>query len=51
MKNLCKKASQKIEALSRLSNHLNDSQKILILISIVKSQFLFGCPVLEHLTI
>ena len=43
MKNLCKKASQKIGALSRLSNHLNDSQKILILNSIVKSQFSY-CP-------
>ena len=38
-KNLCKKASQKIGALSRLSNHLNDSQKRLILNSIAKSQF------------
>ena len=38
-KNLCKKASQKIGALSSLSNHLNDSQKKLILNSIVKSQF------------
>ena len=37
IKNLCKKASQKIGALSRLSNHLNDSQKILILNSLVKS--------------
>ena len=27
IKNLCKKASRKIGALSRLSNHLNDSQK------------------------
>ena len=27
IKNLCKKASQKIGSLSRLSNHLNDSQK------------------------
>ena len=43
MKNLCKKASQKIGALSRLSNHLNDSQKRLILNSIVKSQFSY-CP-------
>ena len=39
IKNLCKKASQKIGALSRLSNHLNDSPKRLILNSIVKSQF------------
>ena len=43
IKNLCKKASQKIGALSRLSNHLNDSQKRLILNSIVKSQFSY-CP-------
>ena len=41
--NLCKKASQKIGTLSRLSNHLNDSQKRLILNSIVKSQFSY-CP-------
>ena len=34
IKNLCKKASQKISALSRLSNHLNDSQKRLVLKSI-----------------
>ena len=37
IKNLCKKASQKIGALSGLSNHLNDSQKRLVLNSIVKS--------------
>ena len=43
IKDLCKKASQKIVALSRLSNHLNDSQKRLILNSIVKSQFSY-CP-------
>ena len=43
IKNLCKKASQKTGALSRLSNHLNDSQKRLILNSIVKSQFSY-CP-------
>ena len=36
---LCKKASQKISALSRLSSYLNDSQKRLVLNSIVKSQF------------
>ena len=39
IKNLCNKASQKIGALSRLSNHLNDSQKRLVLNSTVKSQF------------
>ena len=31
IKNLCKKASKKIGALSRLSNNLNDSQKRLVL--------------------
>ena len=39
IKNLCKKTSQKIGALSRLSNHRNDSQKRLVLNSIVKAQF------------
>ena len=43
IKNLHKKASQKMGALSRLSNHLNDSQKRLIFNSIVKSQFSY-CP-------
>ena len=43
IKNLCKKASQKIAALSRLSNHLNNSQKRLLLNSIVESQFTY-CP-------
>ena len=43
IKDLCKKASQKIVALSRLSNHLNDSQKRLILNYRVKSQFSY-CP-------
>ena len=43
IKNLCKKASQKIGGLPRLTNHLNDSQKRLILNSLVKSQFSY-CP-------
>ena len=42
---LCKKASQKIGALSRLLNHLNDSQKRLIFNSITKSQFNYCLPV------
>ena len=43
IKNLCKIASQKIATLSRLSNHLNNSQKRLIFNSLVKSQFSY-CP-------
>ena len=43
IKNLCKKGSQKISTLFRLSNHLNDSQKRLVLNSIVKSYFSY-CP-------
>ena len=39
IKNLCKKALPEIGALSQLSNHLNDSQKRLVLNSIVKFQF------------
>ena len=42
IKNLCKKASQKIGALSRLSTHLNDSQKRLS-VKEVKCQFSY-CP-------
>ena len=40
---LCKKASQKIAALSRLSSYLNNSEKRLISNSIIKSQFSY-CP-------
>ena len=43
VKNLCKKASQKIWALSRLTNYLNDSEKKLIFDAILKSQFSY-CP-------
>ena len=39
IKNLCKKASENIGALSILPNHLNDSQKRLVLNSVVKYQF------------
>ena len=42
---LCKKAAQKIEALSRLLNHLSDSQKRLIFNSIIKLQF-NKCPLI-----
>ena len=41
----CKKAAQKIGALSKLLNHLNDSQKRLIFNSIIKSQFNY-CPLI-----
>ena len=43
VKNLCKKASQKIWALPRLTNHLNDSGKKLIFNAIIKFQFSY-CP-------
>ena len=43
IKSLCEKSAQKIGTLSRLSNHLNDSQKRLVLNSIGKSQFSY-CP-------
>ena len=36
---LCKKASQKIAALSRLSSYLHNSEKKIIFNSIIKSQF------------
>ena len=40
---LCKKASQKVAALSRLSSYLHNSEKKLIFNSIIKSQFSY-CP-------
>ena len=43
VKNFCKKVSQKIWALSRLTNYLNHSEKKLIFDAIVKSQFSY-CP-------
>ena len=41
IRELCKKASQKISALSRISNQLNDSEKTLLFNAAVKSQFNF----------
>ena len=42
---LCKKASQKITALSRLSSYLNNSEEKLFFNSIIKSQFSYCFPV------
>ena len=41
--NLCKKASQKLHALSRVSNYMNLKQKMVIIHSIILSQFGY-CP-------
>ena len=43
IKNICKKASQKIWALSRLINYLGDSEKKMISNALIKSQFCY-CP-------
>ena len=43
MSELCKKSSQKIAALSRLSSYLHNSEKKIIFNSIIKSQF-SCCP-------
>ena len=43
IKNLCKKASQKIWALSRLTNYLNNSKKTIIFNALINSQFKY-CP-------
>ena len=49
IRELCKKASQKISALSRISNQLNDSEKTLLFNGVVKSQFNYsGSSVQEH---
>ena len=41
VKNLCRKASQKIRASSRLINYLNDSEKKMIFNALIKSQFTY----------
>ena len=55
IRELCKKAFQKILALSRISNQLNDFEKTLLFNTAVKSHLtivlLFGCSVQEHRTI
>ena len=43
IKKLYRLASQKVGALSRLSNSLNGSEKNLVFNSLVKSQFLLSC--------
>ena len=43
VKNLCKKASQNIWALSRLMYYLNDSEKKMIFNALIKSHFSY-CP-------
>ena len=43
IKELCKKASQKLAALSRLSGYLNSNEKQLVFNSVLKSQFNY-CP-------
>ena len=45
IKILCRKAEKIMGALSRLLNHLSDSQKRLIFNSLVKSQFNY-CPLI-----
>ena len=45
IKEICKKASQKISALSGISNQLNDSEKNLLFNAVVKSQFNY-CPLI-----
>ena len=43
IRQLCKKVSQKISSLSRISNQLNDSEETLLFNAVVKSQFKY-CP-------
>ena len=43
VKSACKKASQKIWALSRLINYLNDSKEKMIFNALITSQFSY-CP-------
>ena len=45
IKSICRKAGQKLNALSRISNCLTHDQKRLLLNSIIKSQFSY-CPLI-----
>ena len=45
IKFMCRKAGQKISALARLRNYLNNAQKFLLAKSFIKSQFSY-CPLL-----
>ena len=42
---LCKKAEQKVSALARINHYLTQDQKLLLLNSVVKSQFSY-CPLI-----
>ena len=46
---LCKKAGQKINALARLKNYLTSDQRILLLNSVIPSQFTY-CPLMWMFT-
>ena len=43
IKNICRKAGQKLSALQRISSHINIDKKTLLYKSIIKSQFAY-CP-------
>ena len=43
MKNICRKASQKLSALLRISSHINTDKKSSLYKSLIKSQFAY-CP-------
>ena len=45
IKNICRKAGQKLGALLRITNYLNSSQKKLIFSGMIKSQFSY-CPLI-----
>ena len=46
---LCKKAGQKLSALARINHYLTQDQKLLLLNSVVKSQFSY-CPLIWMIT-
>ena len=43
IKNICRKAGQKLSALLRISSHINTDKKALLYKSMIKSQFTY-CP-------
>ena len=49
IKSLCKKAGQKVSALGKINHYLTPDQKLLLLSSVVKSQFSY-CPLIWMFT-
>ena len=46
IKDICRKAGQKLSALLRTSTDLHEGKKVLLYMSIIKSEFVYYCPLI-----